>query len=182
MSAKAGLESEGEEFLSSLSERLNDTDSIAMTIHQFLESPLRLSFDPILAHESVAALRESGTGLKLWNKLQLFANGLVSDYFEFDCGKLSEKEMRKLRLLSLIRLVTRDLVSDWKLSDLAESLQCESIENLSSLIRDAIELKYIDAHLNTETQSLKINKIGMIFFHISQYDFILCCNLNTDYT
>eukprot|EP00927_Polykrikos_kofoidii_P028192 TRINITY_DN24649_c0_g1_i1.p2 TRINITY_DN24649_c0_g1~~TRINITY_DN24649_c0_g1_i1.p2 ORF type:complete len:304 (+),score=72.71 TRINITY_DN24649_c0_g1_i1:103-912(+) len=123
-------------------------------VHDVLEHSGIFVFGELLACPNVQALANSSEGSRFLALLRLFAFGTYADYKaqRADFLELTPQQLKKLRLLSVVTLATKEKYI--KFDDLKEALDITATRELEDLIIEAVYQNLIVGKMDQEHQCL----------------------------
>lgn len=125
-------------------------------IRQATEYPGLFVFGELLEYPGIKELENNSSYTKDWKLLQLFAFGTLDDYAanrdSFD--ELSEKQLQKLRLLTVASLASKTASVSYDL--LQQKLNIDNLRQLEDLIIEAMYADVLKGKLNPKERKLEV--------------------------
>jgi len=130
----------------------------AEVVKQVLGSPSVFSFSELLQHENVKALK-GGQFNKAYVTLELFAFGTYKDYDANKHIKLNDKQINKLKQLSIVTIAANNNTKLLYYKDLMKTLDIKTVRSLEDMIINCIYSDLIKGKLDQRLARIEINYV-----------------------
>lgn len=147
--------------------------AVEALVKQALEHSAIFVFGELIDCPSVQALGQSPDGQKLLELLQIFAYGTYSDYQarSGELPELSTGQRRKLQLLTIVSLATKDKYI--KFSSLQVAVDITNARELEDLIIESVYTNLIIGKMDQENQCLIVESCAVRDCKPEDIDYII---------
>jgi len=133
--------------------------ALAAQIATVLSHPSIFVFGELLALNNVKKLADAPETKPAFDQLEMFAYGTFDQYqARTDLPKLSEKQERKLKQLTLVSLASKSRTLSY--GDLSSVLQMSTVRELEDLIIESVYLGLLSGKLNQAQKVFEVAEVS----------------------